>query len=63
MVYAALQQTLVISPGSLSNPMLGGRDPTAVLEVQMVLGANAALQQTLFIVSSSPSNPMLGEVT
>ena len=60
MVYAALQQTLVISPGFLSNPMLGGRDPTAVLEVQMVLGANAALQQTLFIVSSSPSNPMLG---
>ena len=37
-----------------------GCDPTAMLEIYIVLGVYAASQQTLFIVSGSPSNPMLG---
>ena len=41
--------------------MLGGCDPTAVLEIDIVLVVYAASQQTLFFVSGSSSNPMLGE--
>ena len=38
-----------------------GCDPTAMLEIYIVLGVYAASQQTLVIVSSSLSNPMQGE--
>ena len=55
-----LNSKLFIVSGSPCILMLGGCDPTAVLEIYIVLVVYAASQQTLLTVSGSPSNPMLG---
>ena len=46
-----LNSKLFIVSGSPCIPMLGGCDPTAVLEIYIVLVVYAASQKTLFIVS------------
>ena len=56
-----LNSKLFIVSVSPSIPMLGGCDPTAVLEIYILLVVYAALQQTYFTVSNSPSNARGGE--